>query len=240
MIALAVTVAALLAAPATWATETLGHATSSTFPAGGSGQRLDGRLRRPGGPGGAGGHRSASRAAPARLRRTAPGAGAAGAGAPGAAASGAAGAGGGRAEPVRRLLGGHSAGVRAPGGFGGGGGGGMFGGDNASLQAAVTYAKAHGGGTIGVESQESAAAAIISGNADVAGLGGFSGRESTVSAPWLAMEVRDGRLRWILGRQPGAAGSAACGGDSRQGSAAALAVAEKVGRKVTFTSGWTR
>jgi hypothetical protein len=131
----------------------------------------------------------------------------------------------------------------------------MFGGDSASLTAAVTYAKAHGGGTIGVESQESAASSIISSNGNVAGLGGFSGRESTVSASWLAMEVRDGRLRWILsssgtggGTGGGAGGGAGgggfggfggVGGDSRQGSASALATAEKVGRKVTFTSGAT-
>ncbi len=57
MIALAVTVAALLAAPATWATETLGHATSSTFPAGGPASASMGF----GGPGGAFGGRSGRR-----------------------------------------------------------------------------------------------------------------------------------------------------------------------------------
>ena len=230
MIALAVTVAALLAAPATWATETLGHATSSTFPAGGSasgstnGSRLG--FGGPGGNrfrgGGAGFGGPPSGAAPR-------------AGAPGA--PGATGAGG-----VRGLFGGSAPRPRA--GFGGGfgaGAGGMFGGDDASLRAATTYATAHGGGAIGVESQESAASAIISGDADVAGLGGFSGRESTVSVQWLAMEVRDGRLRWILSEgTQGAGGFGGRGGDSRQGSAAALAIAEKVGRKVTFTSGGTQ
>ena len=105
----------------------------------------------------------------------------------------------------------------------------MFGGNDASLQAATKYAKAHGGGTIGVESQASAASAIISSNANVAGLGGFSGRESTVSAQWLAMEVRDGRLRWILSegtQRGGFGGFGGRGGDSRQGSAAALAIAD--------------
>jgi len=117
----------------------------------------------------------------------------------------------------------------------------MFGGNDASLQAATKYAKAHGGGTIGVESQETAASAIISSDANVAGLGGFSGRESTVSAQWLSMEVRDGRLRWILSEgTQGRGGFGGFGGDSRQGSAAALAIAEKVGRKVTFTSGGTQ
>ena len=127
------------------------------------------------------------------------------------------------------------------GGFGGFGGGGMFGGDTASLQAAVKYAKAHGGGTIGVESQESAASAIVSSDASVAGLGGFSGRESTVSVSWLAMEVRDGRLRWILAESTQGPGGGAGGlrGDSRQGSESALGIAEKVGRRVTFTTGST-
>ena len=55
MIALAVTGAALLAAPATWATETLGHATSSTFPAGGPASASMGGFGGPGGPG-RGGH----------------------------------------------------------------------------------------------------------------------------------------------------------------------------------------
>ncbi len=86
-----------------------------------------------------------------------------------------------------------------PGGGGAGGpGGGAFGGDSTALRTAIAYARAHGGGTIGVESQSSAAAAIIDQNADVAGLGGFSGRESTVSVAWLADEVASGRLRWIM------------------------------------------
>ena len=225
MIALAVTGAALLAAPATWATETLGHATSSTFPAGGPASASEGF----GGPGGGrGGHGF-------------PGGGFGGppsGGPPGSAAGAPAGG-------MQSLFGGSGSSGGARGGFGGArggfGGGGMFGGDTASLQAAVKYAKAHGGGTIGVESQESAASAIVSSDANVAGLGGFSGRESTVSASWLAMEVRDGRLRWILSESTQGPGGGAGGlrGDSRQGSQAALAIAEKVGRKVTFKSGST-
>jgi 4-amino-4-deoxy-L-arabinose transferase-like glycosyltransferase len=236
MIALAVTAAALLAAPATWATETLGHATSSTFPAGGPASASMGGFGGPGGrPGGT--HfrfrGSGGLGAP-------PAGGAPGAGAPGASAAGTTGTGGG----VQSLFNGSSSATR--GGFGGGrgsfgGGGGMFGGNDASLQAAATYAEAHGGGMIGVESQESAASAIISSDANVAGLGGFSGRESTVSAQWLAMEVRDGHLRWILSEgTQGGGGFGGFGGDSRQGSTAALAIAEKVGRKVTFTSGGTQ
>jgi 4-amino-4-deoxy-L-arabinose transferase-like glycosyltransferase len=248
MIALAVTVAALLAAPATWATETLGHAASSTFPAGGPASASMGGFGGPSGGargnhfrfrGGGGFGAPPSGGAPGAGAPGAPGA--SGATAPGA--SGATGTGGG----VQSLFGGSSSGTRrglgggTGGGRGGFGGGGMFGGNDASLQAATKYAKAHGGGTIGVESQETAASAIISSDANVAGLGGFSGRESTVSAQWLSMEVRDGRLRWILSEgTQGGGGFGGFGGDSRQGSAAALAIAEKVGRKVTFTSGGTQ
>jgi hypothetical protein len=115
----------------------------------------------------------------------------------------------------------------------------MFGGDTASLNAAVAYAKAHGGGTIGVESQSSAAAAIVSSDANVAGLGGFSGRESSVTASWIAMEVKAGRLRWVMtdgSAQGGAGGGFAGPADSRPGSAAALAVVAKACKAVTLTS----
>ena len=47
----------------------------------------------------------------------------------------------------------------------------------AALTEALAYVKAHGGGTIGVSSQQGAASAIIESGADVAGIGGFSGRE---------------------------------------------------------------
>jgi hypothetical protein len=109
----------------------------------------------------------------------------------------------------------------------------MFGGDSSTLKAAISYAKEHGGGTIGVSSQSSAAAAILSSNANVAGLGGFSGRESSVSVSWLAMEVRTGHLRWVIddGNQRFRAA-----GDSRQGSQAAMAVVAKVCRSVTVGS----
>jgi hypothetical protein len=95
----------------------------------------------------------------------------------------------------------------------------MFGGDSAALNAAIAYAKAHGGGTVGVASQSSAAAAIVSSDANVAGLGGFSGRESSVTAAWVAMEVRQGHLRWVIvnGNQ-----SFRVPGDTRTGSQTAM------------------
>jgi hypothetical protein len=79
---------------------------------------------------------------------------------------------------------------------------------------------------------------ILSSDANVAGLGGFSGRESSVTATWLAAEVRAGHLRWVLVDQ---GQGARLPGDTRTGSQAALSVVAKVCRAVTFTtSGGTR
>ncbi len=82
-------------------------------------------------------------------------------------------------------------------GFGGGPGGGAFGGVS-DLPAAESYARSHGGGTIAVASQQEAANAIIANEADVAGIGGFSGQESEPSVTWLAGEVARGQIRWVL------------------------------------------
>jgi hypothetical protein len=163
----AVALAALMAAPATWATETLGHATSSTFPTGGpeaAEQISNGSGGGPGGGprggfGGDGGFRGGS---------------------------------GGFAPPP------GGAGPLSGDAPGGAGGVGMFGGEDSTLKSAINYAKSHGGGTIGVESQSTAAVAILNSDADVSGIGGFSGRESSVTASWIASEVSSGRLRWVL------------------------------------------
>ena len=61
----AVALAALLAAPSAWAVQTLGHATSSTFPAGGP------ESASIGGPGGGGGRAAAAASAAARARGSA-------------------------------------------------------------------------------------------------------------------------------------------------------------------------
>ena len=119
---------------------------------------------------------------------------------------------------------------RAPGGGTGGGG---FGGDNAGLTQAVAYAKQHGGGAIAVSSQSGASASIIQSGANVAGIGGFSGRESQVTATWLADAVRSGRVRWVLTSGSGGFG----GNDGRVGSSQVMAAVAQVGRKVTITSG---
>jgi 4-amino-4-deoxy-L-arabinose transferase-like glycosyltransferase len=220
----AVAVAGLLAAPAVWAVETVGHPTNGTFPSGGpttaqiGGGGFGGRgggFRGGGFGGGLGGQ--AGGLPPGLFGNP----GSAGAG-PGAGAGvGPGGAGG---------PGGGFAG--AGGGFAGGGGG-AFGGDSASLTAAIDYAKAHGGGTIGVASQSSAAAAILSSGGDVAGLGGFSGRESSVTPQWLAMEVSSGRLRWVI---PNSGQQAQLAGDTRTGSQDAFSIVEKACKAVTVKS----
>jgi hypothetical protein len=104
---------------------------------------------------------------------------------------------------------------------------------SATVTAAAKYAAAHGGGTLGVSSQSSAATAVISGE-NVAGLGGFSGRESSVSAAWLAAAVGSGQVRWVLVDSSQGRGVP---GDTRTGSKAAMTVVANTCRAVTFTTG---
>jgi 4-amino-4-deoxy-L-arabinose transferase-like glycosyltransferase len=224
---------ALFAAPTVWAAETIGHATQGTFPTGGPASAEIGG----GGPGGGGPGGGGPRGG--------------GFGGRGGAFPGPPGMTGGSsttgAGAVAQLFGngssssssqgftppGMGTGTRGFGGGGFGGGPGGFGGDSQSLQAAVTYAKAHGGGTIGVASQSSAASLIISSNANVAGLGGFSGRESSVSVTWLANEVSSGHLRWVIvdGTQGGG-----LPGDTRTGSTTAMDAVAASCKKVTITT----
>ncbi|MGZ4271998.1 MAG: ArnT family glycosyltransferase [Solirubrobacteraceae bacterium] len=165
-IAVAVAMAALLAAPASWAAQTLGHATNGTFPEGG---------------------------------------------------------------PATTGFGGPGGGGPPGGGFGGGGG--PFGGSD--LTSVLSYVKAHGGGTIAVSSQTGASSAIIQSGASVAGIGGFSGRESDISAQWLAQAVKDGRIRWVLTGSSGMMG----GQDGRVGATKAMAAVEQACTSVSSSSG---
>ena len=120
------------------------------------------------------------------------------------------------------------------GGFAGPGAGGpgSFGGDTSSLSAAVEYAEANGGGTIAVASQSGAAGSLITSRADVAALGGFSGRESQVSIAWLADAVEDGRIRWVLTSAAGGMGN-----DGRVGASEVMAAVEQVGTPVSAVDG---
>jgi 4-amino-4-deoxy-L-arabinose transferase-like glycosyltransferase len=205
-VALAAVLGALLLAPATWAVQTLGHTTSGTFPAGGpSAQGFGGPG---GGPGGAGrGGFRGGRFAPGALP-----------------------SGGGFAPPGGSAQGGSGS---SAGGPGPGAGGGPFGGDSTALDAAVTYATAHGGGTIAVSSQQGAAGTIIAGGTDVAALGGFSGRESEVSVAWLADAVRAGRIRWVL---TDGSGGGFGGNDGRVGTSTVMAAVAQTCTPVSSAS----
>ncbi|MEA2291451.1 MAG: hypothetical protein QOF17_471, partial [Solirubrobacteraceae bacterium] len=188
---LAAAVALLVAAPASWAAQTLGHASNGTFPAGGPASAAT--RGGPGGPGGFGGGRRFGGPPPGVVpnRRFAPGAG---------------------GPPA-----------------GGGGRGGAFGDSSGALAQVSGYVAAHGGGTIAVSSQTGASSTIIASGAQVAGIGGFSGRESAVSASWLADAVRAGRIRWVLA--DGQAGGMRA--DGRTGSTQLLAAVARTCRVAT-------
>jgi len=239
MLATAAAVVALLLAPSVWALDTLGHSSNGTFPEGGPAnvQTSNGV----GTFGGVGGRPGAGGLSGARPGAAAGQSGASGTSAPGGPAValfGAAGQGAGQAGGASAGSGSFpGAGTGAPPAAGGGragfGGGGM--GNDAATTKALAYVKAHGGGTIAVSSQSSAATAIISSGAKVAGIGGFSGRESDVSTAWLAQEVRSGSIRWVLGEQSATrAGGPALPGDTRAGSKAAMTAVAKACQKVTL------
>jgi 4-amino-4-deoxy-L-arabinose transferase-like glycosyltransferase len=235
--ALGAALAVLLIAPASWALDTLGHATSGTFPAGGPtdvaslgggpggfGGGARAGLRGAGGPPGAGFNAARGPRAGANARQGFVGPGQSGSpsGPPIALRSGA----------------GVHGGPPGAGGFGAGGPGGGIGapfGNANTLTAVLAYTRSHGGGTVAVSSQSSASAAIIERHADVAGIGGFSGRESDVSVVWLAQEVRTGHIRWVLVEQRGGFGASAgrLPGDSRPGATAAMDAAARACRRVT-------
>jgi hypothetical protein len=193
--AVAAFLAAALAGPAIWSVQTLGHAASGTFPAGGP--ATDG-FGGGGGPGGGGSRGGPGGPPPAQ---------------------------GGTAMAPPQF--GNGGGRVGPGGPGGGGG--MFGG-SASLQQVLAYTRAHGGGTIAVTSQSGASDAIITSDADVAGIGGFSGRETSPSVAWFAGQVRQGTIRWVqtggmmggMGGIGGMGGMGGMGGDGREGPSAVM------------------
>jgi 4-amino-4-deoxy-L-arabinose transferase-like glycosyltransferase len=142
--------------------------------------------------------------------------------------------------PASTALAGPGGGMGAPpqggtqaGGFGGGGGGGgMFGGDTGSLTEAIAYAKANGGGAIAVASQSGAAGSLITSGADVAAIGGFSGRESQVTTEWLADAVESGQIRYVL-----TTGGGGLPNDGRTGADDVMAAVEAVGKQVSSVDG---
>ncbi|HTR74465.1 MAG TPA: glycosyltransferase family 39 protein [Solirubrobacterales bacterium] len=223
--ALACGLAILLVGPAIWSVDTLGHPTSGTFPAGGpeSASAM-------GGPGGGGG----------------------GFAGPGGGTGGPPGFGGsaGGSASVERLFGESSAGVAGSGGppsIGaagmngmGGGPGGMFGGED--LSSILDYTEAHGGGTIAIDSQSGASTSIIEEGAEVAGIGGFSGKESSVSVAWLEERVESGQIAWIYtgglgGGMVAGPGGGEPGGDTRTGSESAIDTVLEGCTEVDISSG---
>jgi len=219
-IAVATALGVLLIAPGAWAVQTLGHATSSTFPAGGPASAGGMGMGGPGGPGGGGGRgMRGGQGLPGGAPPT--GAGAqAGGGFGGPPAAGA---------PAGGTTGAQAGGPPAMTG-GGGAGGGMFGGN--TLTAALAYAKAHGGGTVAVSSQSGAAGSLIASGANVAAIGGFSGQESQVTPAWLADRVDAGEIRWVLTSSGGGMGQ-----DGRVGSKDVMAAVQSTCKAVSGVSG---
>jgi hypothetical protein len=228
-VALGAALVALLLAPAVWAVDTLGYATSGTFPSGGPQNVATAGGSGFGGPGGFGG-RAGGRGLTGE-RRGGIGGGAGAAPLFGLGGSPAGGAPTGAPPGFAGAVGRPGAGA-GPGGAGGG----QFGSDTA-LTKVLAYVNQHGGGTIAVSSQSSAAQAIVEKGANVAGIGGFSGRESDVSVSWLAQEVKAGKIGWVLdeaqGSGPGGGGGLL--GDTRAGAKAAIAAVEKACQRVALT-----
>ena len=237
--------ALLLFAPGVWSAQTLGHSVGSTFPTGGPAS--SGGMGGPGGgmgrPGGQGGFRgggappwaqsgsSSSSSSAQGFPGMPPGASSAGTmpTAPSAGTGSST-----QTAPTAPSTGSSSsssqAGPGAAGGPMGGGAGGMFGGDQTAVNSALAYAKAHGGGTVVVSGQMGAASAIISSNANIAGIGGFSGRESEVSVDWFASRVATGEIRWVVTSSGGLQ-------DSRTGSNTVMGAVSSTCTAVSSVSG---
>jgi len=207
-VAISAAIAALLVAPAIWAVDTLGYATQSTFPAGGPAGDNSAALASDTTPFGAPGLVSLGNGAvlPA----------AAGGGAVQALFGGA--YGGHRHDGRGSFVSGPFLAGALPAGVG------MTKVSDIALRRTISYVRHHGGGTIAVASQSSAADAIIAQNANVAGLGGWSGRESDPSIAWLAQEVASGHIRWVYNEGAGNFGVAA---EGRPGAVAVLHAAER-------------
>ena len=138
-----------------------------------------------------------------------------------------------RSGPLGASAGGGGFGPGAGGGFGGFG---AFGGGQ-SLGSALSYIRAHGGGTLAVSSQTTAETAIIDSDARVAGIGGFSGNESEVTAGWLAQEIRSGKIRWVLDDEGGFGGGFGGISGGRVGSRDAMQWVSEACRRATTADG---
>jgi hypothetical protein len=87
---------------------------------------------------------------------------------------------------------------------------------------------------VAVSSQSGAATSILSSDASVAGIGGFSGRESAVTATWLADAVESGKVRWVL---TDGGGGFAAPADGRTGAKLAMEAVTSTCKSVSSVSG---
>jgi 4-amino-4-deoxy-L-arabinose transferase-like glycosyltransferase len=236
MAAVGTATALLLVAPGVWSAQTIGHNVGSTFPTGGPtssgmGGPGGGRGGFGGGPGGAGGFGGqAPPAMPGMGSSSGSGSSAQGgfSGMPPAMSGATSGSQSGSSSSAQS---GSSSGTQgAAGGPMAGGGGGMFGGDQTSVNSALAYAKANGGGTVVVSGQMGAANAILQSGAKIAGVGGFSGRESEVTISWFADRVASGKIRWVVTSSGGLQ-------DSRTGSNTVMGAVSSTCTAVSSVSG---
>ena len=92
------------------------------------------------------------------------------------------------------------------------------------IREALRYVRAHGGGTLAVSRQSGVTSQIIiHRGANLAGIGGFSGRESHMTVAAFAGAVARGQVRWVLISGPRATRH------GRPGSATVMAAVELVG-----------
>jgi 4-amino-4-deoxy-L-arabinose transferase-like glycosyltransferase len=104
------------------------------------------------------------------------------------------------------------------------------GGKGREIREALRYVRAHGGGTLAVSRQSGVTSQIIiHSGANLAGIGGFSGRESHMTVAWFAGAVARGQVRWVLISGPRATGH------GRPGSATVMAAVELVGTRTSMT-----
>jgi 4-amino-4-deoxy-L-arabinose transferase-like glycosyltransferase len=109
-------------------------------------------------------------------------------------------------------------------------------GHDVELALIIAFVKLHGGGPIGVSSQSNAAEGIIYQDYAVAGIGGFSGRESDPSVAWFSGQVAGGRVRWVYNEGSNNFGSAF---DDRPGATTVLKAVARVCPQINTTTGAT-
>jgi 4-amino-4-deoxy-L-arabinose transferase-like glycosyltransferase len=116
--------------------------------------------------------------------------------------------------------------------------GGRFGGGGSEIQSALAYVESHGATTrfpLIVTSEQEAAPYVIAGE-PVASMGGFTGRETVLTHPFLAKLIRSGEARYFLlggGGGFGPRGGLGPGG----GSNAAIQTIESTCTQVSAVSG---